>query len=104
MRDAINKYKTNNDPDYCVRVTSDEWVIWRTYLERFQDNDKTIPTILTSSQMLTTWVDARNIRQKLTTREERYFELWYYTNNMKMNQTFWLKRFFYNTGFHMSNQ
>jgi type I restriction enzyme R subunit len=24
MRDAINKYKTNNDPDYCVRVTSDE--------------------------------------------------------------------------------
>ena len=62
MRDAINKYKTNNDPDYCVRVTSDEWVIWRTYLERFQDNDKTIPTILTSSQMLTTWVDARNIR------------------------------------------
>jgi glutamate rich protein grpB len=24
MRDAINKYKTVTDPDYCVRVTSDE--------------------------------------------------------------------------------
>lgn len=62
MRDSINKYKTISDVDYCVRVTSDEWEIGRTYLERFQDNDKDIPTILTSSQMLTTWVDARNVR------------------------------------------
>ncbi len=62
MRDSINKYKTIKDADYCVRITSDEGDIWRNYLERFQDNDKTIPTILTSSQMLTTWVDARNVR------------------------------------------
>lgn len=62
MRDSINTYKTIKDPDYCVRVTSNEWEIGRTYLERFQDNDKTIPTILTSSQMLTTWVDAKNVR------------------------------------------
>lgn len=62
MRDSINKYKTIRDPDYCVRVTSDEGDIGRAYLERFQDNDKTIPTILTSSQMLTTWVDALNVR------------------------------------------
>lgn len=62
VRDAINTHKTSRDPDYCVRVTSNEWVIGRTYLERFQDNSKTIPTILTSSQMLTTWVDARNVR------------------------------------------
>ncbi|MFO0764116.1 MAG: DEAD/DEAH box helicase family protein [Candidatus Gracilibacteria bacterium] len=62
MRDAINKYKTISDPDYCVRVTSDEKEIGRAYLERFQDNDKTIPTILTSSQMLTTGVDALNVR------------------------------------------
>lgn len=62
MRDSINKYKTIKDADYCVRVTSNEGEIWRTYLERFQDNDKTIPTILTSSQMLTTWVDAKNVR------------------------------------------
>lgn len=62
MRDAINKYKTVKDVDYCVRVTSNEWEIWRNYLEKFQNNDKDIPTILTSSQMLTTWVDARNVR------------------------------------------
>lgn len=62
VRDEINMQKTVRDPDYCVRVTSNEWDIGRTYLERFQDNDKTIPTILTSSQMLTTWVDAKNVR------------------------------------------
>ncbi len=62
MRDAINKYKTVTDPDYCVRVTSDEWEIWRNFLERFQDNDTNIPVILTSSQMLTTGVDAKNVR------------------------------------------
>lgn len=62
MRDMINKYKKIKDPHYCVRVTSDEGKIGRDLLERFQDNDKDIPTILTSSQMLTTGVDARNVR------------------------------------------
>lgn len=62
IRDSINKYKTVKDSDYCVRVTSNEWNIGRTYLEKFQDNDKDIPVILTSSQMLTTWVDALNVR------------------------------------------
>ena len=32
------------------------------YLRTFQDNDKTIPTILTTSQKLSTGVDARNVR------------------------------------------
>lgn len=62
VRDAINEHKTVSDPDYCVRVTSNEGDIGRGYLEKFQDNDKTIPVILTSSQMLTTWVDAKNVR------------------------------------------
>lgn len=62
MRDMINKYKTIRDPHYCVRVTSDEGKIGRELLEKFQDNDKDIPTIITSSQMLTTGVDARNVR------------------------------------------
>jgi type I restriction enzyme R subunit len=62
MRDAINRYKKINDPEYCVRVTSDEGPYGRQALERFQDNDKDIPVILTSSQMLTTGVDARNVR------------------------------------------
>lgn len=62
MRDMINKYKTVKDPHYCVRVTSDEGKVGRELLEKFQDNDKDIPTIITSSQMLTTGVDARNVR------------------------------------------
>jgi type I site-specific restriction endonuclease len=32
------------------------------YLKEFQDNEKTIPTILTTSQKLSTGVDARNVR------------------------------------------
>ena len=62
MRDFINLHKTIKDKNYCVRVTSDEGDIGRKFLEAFQDNDKDIPTILTSSQMLTTGVDARNVR------------------------------------------
>jgi type I restriction enzyme R subunit len=62
MRDMINKHKRIKDPHYCVRVTSDEGKIGRELLEKFQDNDKDIPAILTSSQMLTTGVDARNVR------------------------------------------
>ncbi|BCB59549.1 type I restriction endonuclease subunit R [Halomonas sp. A020] len=62
MRDMINKYKAIKDPHYCVRVTSDEGKVGRELLEKFQDNDKDIPTIITSSQMLTTGVDARNVR------------------------------------------
>ena len=62
MRDAINRHKTVKDMDYCVRVTSDEGQRGKDKLEQFQDNDKDIPVILTSSQMLTTGVDARNVR------------------------------------------
>lgn len=62
MRDMINKHKTIQDPLYCVRITSDEGKEGRELLEQFQDNDKNIPAILTSSQMLTTGVDARNVR------------------------------------------
>ena len=68
IRDSINKYKSVKDPDYCVRVTSNEGEIGRRYLERFQDNDKDIPVILTSSQMLTTWVDALNVRNIILVR------------------------------------
>lgn len=62
MRDALNKHKEIKDPEYCVRITSDEGLTGRRLLERFQNNDKDIPVILTSSQMLTTGVDARNVR------------------------------------------
>ena len=67
LRDAINKNKEISDPHYCVRITSDEGKIGRTFLEAFQDNDKDIPVILTSSKMLTTGVDARNVRNIVLT-------------------------------------
>ena len=71
LRDAINAQKTVSDPHYCVRVTSEEGKIGRELLERFQDNDKDIPVILTSSQMLTTGIDARNVRNIVLVREIR---------------------------------
>ena len=62
IRDIINEKKTNTNTTYCVRVTADEGTIGDQYLRDFQDNEKTIPTILTTSQKLSTGVDARNIR------------------------------------------
>jgi len=62
IRDIINEKKSNQNTTYCVRVTADEGSIGDQYLRDFQDNEKTIPTILTTSQKLSTGVDARNIR------------------------------------------
>jgi len=62
VRDLVNQYKKSNDPNYCVRVTANDGEIGEQFLREFQDNEKTIPTILTTSQKLSTGVDARNIR------------------------------------------
>ena len=62
VRDLINQVKTSMDPRYCVRVTADEGELGDLALRDFQDNEKMIPTILTTSQKLSTGVDARNIR------------------------------------------
>lgn len=62
VRDLINQMKKSENPFYCVRVTSQEGARGDQYLREFQDNEKTIPTILTTSQKLSTGVDARNIR------------------------------------------
>jgi type I restriction enzyme R subunit len=62
VRDLVNQYKTSTDPNYCVRVTANDGEIGEQFLREFQDNEKTIPTILTTSQKLSTGVDARNIR------------------------------------------
>jgi len=63
VRDLVNQYKTKNkDPNYCVRVTANDGEIGEQFLREFQDNEKLIPTILTTSQKLSTGVDARNIR------------------------------------------
>jgi type I restriction enzyme R subunit len=62
VRDLINQTKTSTDPLYCVRVTANDGALGDQHLRAFQDNEKTIPTILTTSQKLSTGVDARNVR------------------------------------------
>ena len=61
MRAALNNLNTDltaQYPDYVCRVTSDEGDIGKGHLSRFQDVDTITPTILTTSQLLTTGVDA----------------------------------------------
>jgi type I restriction enzyme R subunit len=71
VRDLINQYRfgklneqrpLSGAEAYCVRVTANDGEIGEQFLREFQDNEKTIPTILTTSQKLSTGVDARNIR------------------------------------------
>ena len=62
IRDLINQIKTSTDPNYCQRVTANDGALGEQWLRDFQDNEKHIPTILTTSQKLSTGVDARNVR------------------------------------------
>ena len=62
VRDLINQLKTSTDPNYCQRVTADDGELGERHLIDFQEDEKTIPTILTTSQKLSTGVDAHNIR------------------------------------------
>jgi type I restriction enzyme R subunit len=62
VRDLINQTKSSKEPNYCVRVTADDGALGDQHLRDFQDNEKTIPTVLTTSQKLSTGVDARNVR------------------------------------------
>ena len=62
VRDLINQMKTSTDPNYCHRVTADDGGRGEQNLRDFQDNEKTVPCILTTSQKLSTGVDARNVR------------------------------------------
>ena len=62
VRDLINQVKNSTNPNYCHRVTADDGAVGEQHLRDFQDNDKIIPTVLTTSQKLSTGVDARNIR------------------------------------------
>ncbi len=62
VRDLINQVKISTDPHYCERVTANDGKEGERFLSLFQDNEKTIPTVLTTSQKLSTGVDARNVR------------------------------------------
>lgn len=61
-RPALSGVEGSKDPFYCVRVTANDGEEGERLLREFQDNEKTLPTILTTSQKLSTGVDARNIR------------------------------------------
>jgi type I restriction enzyme R subunit len=62
IRDLVNQYKRSPEPNYCVRVTANDGELGDQFLREFQDNEKSIPTVLTTSQKLSTGVDARNVR------------------------------------------
>ena len=69
VRDLINQIKTVRDVNYCVRVTADDGERGEQHLRDFQDNEKVIPTILTTSKKLSTGVDALNVRNIVLLRE-----------------------------------
>ena len=62
ISELINRHKKSSEVDYCVRVSADDGKLGEEYLKKFQDNEKSIPTILTTSHKLSTGVDAKNIR------------------------------------------
>ena len=62
VRNLINKKKSIQDPNYCQRVTASDGALGEQHLRDFQDNERSIPTVLTTSQKLSTGVDARNVR------------------------------------------
>ena len=62
VRDLINQHSESNNPNYCHRVTANDGALGERHLRDFQDNEKSIPTVLTTSQKLSTGVDAPEIR------------------------------------------
>ncbi len=62
VRDLINQVANSKSPNYCHRVTADDGAMGEKHLRDFQDNEKSIPTVLTTSQKLSTGVDAPEIR------------------------------------------
>ncbi len=62
IRDLVNQHSDSLNPNYCCRVTADDGSRGEKHLRDFQDNEKRIPTILTTSQKLSTGVDAPEIR------------------------------------------
>ncbi len=62
IRDLVNQLSDSKDPFYCVRVTAEDGKRGDEHLKYFQDNERTIPTVLTTSQKLSTGVDAKNVR------------------------------------------
>ncbi|MDO5462907.1 MAG: DEAD/DEAH box helicase family protein [bacterium] len=61
IREEAQKYGIYA-PHYCERVTAEDGAIGEQYLKEFRNNENEVPTILTTSQKLSTGVDACNVR------------------------------------------
>jgi type I restriction enzyme R subunit len=71
MRAALNNLNADlvqQYPDYACRVTSDEGDIGRGHMGRFQDVETRSPVILTTSQLLSTGLDAPTCRNVVLVR------------------------------------
>ncbi|RKX19731.1 MAG: restriction endonuclease subunit R [Candidatus Zixiibacteriota bacterium] len=62
IRDLINQHADSTNSNYCHRVTADDAKLGEQHLRDFQDNEKIIPTVLTTSKKLSTGVDAPELR------------------------------------------
>ena len=71
MRQALGNLNADlvaQHPDYVCRVTADEGEIGRGHLSDFQDVESRTPAILTTSQLLTTGVDAPTVKNVVLAR------------------------------------
>src|SRR5437867_3757102 len=71
MRAALNNLNADlaqQHPDYVCRVTADEGDIGKGHMQRFQDVETRTPVILTTSQLLTTGLDAPTCRNVVLVR------------------------------------
>jgi type I restriction enzyme R subunit len=65
MRKDLNNLNADlvkQNPDYTARIVSDEGAIGRGHLDRFMELETLVPTIVTTSQMLTTGVDVQTCK------------------------------------------
>ena len=62
VRDLINQQADSTNANYCHRVTADDGNLGEQHLRNFQDNEKIIPTVLTTSQKLSTGVDTPELK------------------------------------------
>ena len=62
VRDLVNQNADSTNANYCHRVTADDGNLGEQHLRDFQDNEKMIPTVLTTSQKLSTGVDAPELK------------------------------------------
>lgn len=62
IRGFAFEHDYTSDSNYCEEVTADSGEGGEHFLKQFQNNENEIPTILTTSQKLSTGVNAKNIR------------------------------------------